>query len=65
MADGDGKGLLVFPRVGEDIVADVADLGRAHRWQVSLLRVEHGRLDDVFREITTAPSETLALAAAA
>ncbi|HUC71298.1 MAG TPA: ATP-binding cassette domain-containing protein [Stellaceae bacterium] len=65
VADGDGKGLLVFPRVGEDIVADVADLARAHRWQVSLLRVEHGRLDDVFREITTATSETLALAAAA
>ena len=27
VADGDGKGLLVFPRGGEDIVADVADLG--------------------------------------
>ena len=61
--DGDGEGLLVFPRGGEDIVADVADLARAHRWHVTLLRVEHGRLDDVFREITTAPSEALALAA--
>ena len=57
VADGDGEGLLIFPRGGEDIVADVADLARAHRWQVSLLRVEHGRLDDVFRDITTAPSE--------
>ena len=53
--DGEGAALLVFPRDGEDIVADVADLARAHRWPVTLLRVEHGRLDDVFREITTAP----------
>ncbi len=64
-ADGEGDGLLIFPRGGEDIVADVADLARAHRWQVSLLRVEHGRLDDVFREITTAPSDPGALPAAA
>jgi ABC-2 type transport system ATP-binding protein len=61
--DADG-GLLVFPRGGEDIVADVADLARAHRWPVSLLRVEHGRLDDVFRDITTGPSEAGAFAAA-
>jgi gliding motility-associated transport system ATP-binding protein len=61
----DGEGLLIFPRSGEDIVADVADLARAHRWQVTLLRVEQGRLDDVFREITIAPAEPAALAAAA
>jgi ABC-2 type transport system ATP-binding protein len=65
VADGEGDGLLVFPRDGEDVVADVADLARAHRWQVTLLRVEHGRLDDVFREITTAPAGPLPLLAAA
>jgi ABC-2 type transport system ATP-binding protein len=58
--DGDGEALLVFPRGGEDIVADVADLARAHRWQLTLLRVEHGRLDDVFREITTPPADLAA-----
>ncbi len=62
--DGAGAGLLIFPRGGEDIVADVADLARAHRWQVTLLRVEQGRLDDLFREITTAPAAPVALAAA-
>ena len=62
--DGEGTGLLVFPRDGEDVVADVADLARAHRWQVTLLRVEHGRLDDVFREITRAPPASDSLAAA-
>jgi ABC-2 type transport system ATP-binding protein len=64
-AEGRGAALLVLPRAGEDIVADVADLARAHRWQVTLLRVEHGRLDDVFREITTAPPAPAPLAAAA
>ncbi len=62
--DGAGAGLLIFPRGSEDIVADVADLARAHRWQVTLLRVEQGRLDDLFREITTAPAAPVALAAA-
>jgi gliding motility-associated transport system ATP-binding protein len=61
----DGEGLVIVPRDGQDIVADVADLARAHRWQVSLLRVEQGRLDEVFREITTGRSEPASLAAAA
>ena len=63
--DSEGEGLQVFPRDGQDVVADVADLARAHRWQVTLLRVEHGRLDDVFRTITTAPVEPTPLADAA
>jgi ABC-2 type transport system ATP-binding protein len=62
-APEDGDGLLIFPRNGQDILADVADLARAHRWQVTLLRVEQGRLEDVFREITTASPEPAALAA--
>jgi ABC-2 type transport system ATP-binding protein len=61
----DGDGILILPRDGQEILADVADLARAHRWQVSLLRVEQGRLDEVFREITTAPAQPAALAAAA
>jgi gliding motility-associated transport system ATP-binding protein len=52
--DGDDAGLLIFPEGGEDIVADVADLARAHHWRVGLLRVEQGRLEDVFRDITAA-----------
>ncbi|MBV8119419.1 MAG: ABC transporter ATP-binding protein, partial [Alphaproteobacteria bacterium] len=59
-APEDGEGLLIFPRNGQDILADVADLARAHRWQVTLLRVEQGRLDDVFRAITAGPSEAMA-----
>ncbi len=63
--DGEGEGLLVLPRDGADIVADIADLARAHHWPVTLLRVEHGRLDDVFRTITTAPISPAPLAEAA
>jgi ABC-2 type transport system ATP-binding protein len=56
VSDGDGDGLLIFPRDGRPVVANVADLARAHGWEVTALRVERGRLDDVFREITTAPA---------
>ncbi len=59
----DGEGVSVFPRDGQDIVADLADLARAHRWPVTLLRVEQGRLDEVFREITTAAAAPAAAAA--
>ncbi|MGH7114962.1 MAG: hypothetical protein ACREE9_10760, partial [Stellaceae bacterium] len=65
ISDREGEALIVFPRGGEDIVADVADLARAHRWQLTLLRVEHGRLDDVFRQITMAPAAPTPLPAAA
>jgi ABC-2 type transport system ATP-binding protein len=51
--DGEGHALMIFPRDGRPIVAAVADLLRAHRWEAKTLRVERGRLDDVFRQITT------------
>jgi ABC-2 type transport system ATP-binding protein len=57
--DADGRGLLVMPRGPDPIVADVADLARAYRWDLSLLRVERGRLDEVFRAIT-APARAAA-----
>ena len=56
VSDGDGDALLIFPRDRRPVVANVADLARAHGWEVTALRVERGRLDDVFREITTAPA---------
>jgi ABC-2 type transport system ATP-binding protein len=50
--DGEGRGLMIFPRDGGAIVTDVADLVRTAGWPVAGLRVERGRLDDVFRSIT-------------
>jgi ABC-2 type transport system ATP-binding protein len=51
--DEDGRSLLIFPKNGHPIVAEVSDLVRAAQWPVTALRVERGRLDDVFRTITT------------
>ena len=53
--DAEGHGLLVVPREGAPIVTEIGDLVRANRWEASLIRVERGRLDDVFREITQGP----------
>jgi ABC-2 type transport system ATP-binding protein len=61
--DAEGEGLFIRPHGGAAIIADVADLGRARRWDIALLRVERGRLDDVFRGITAPPAESAAAAA--
>jgi ABC-2 type transport system ATP-binding protein len=43
---------MIYPSNGQPIVGVVSDLLRAHRWETLGLRVERGRLDDVFRQIT-------------
>src|SRR5487761_173629 len=50
--DEEGRALMIFPRDGQSIVAEVSDLVRAAQWPMTALRVERGRLDDVFRAIT-------------
>ncbi|HEV2546742.1 MAG TPA: ABC transporter ATP-binding protein [Stellaceae bacterium] len=50
--DIDGSALMIFPREGQSIIAEVTDLIRVAGWPVAALRVERGRLDDVFRAIT-------------
>jgi ABC-2 type transport system ATP-binding protein len=52
VADAEGHALMIFPAGGRPIVAEISDLVRAHGWKVTGLRVERGRLDDVFRDIT-------------
>ncbi len=49
---GDG-GLRVVPRDGAFILPEVGQLAMEHGWHVDELQVESGRLDEVFREITT------------
>jgi ABC-2 type transport system ATP-binding protein len=63
--DAEGDGLMVFARGGRPVVAEIADLARSRGWSITGLRVERGRLDDVFREITTAQPATATVAAAA
>jgi ABC-2 type transport system ATP-binding protein len=50
--DDDGGALLIFPRDGLSIIGEVTDLVRTAGWSVAALRVERGRLDEVFRAIT-------------
>jgi ABC-2 type transport system ATP-binding protein len=51
--DAEGAGLMIFPRDGRAIVAEVTDLVRTAGWPIAGMRVERGRLDDVFRAITS------------
>ena len=44
----------LYPRNGRPLVAVVSQTAREHGWDVAELYVERGRLDEVFRTITTA-----------
>jgi ABC-2 type transport system ATP-binding protein len=48
--------VTVVPARGREIADSVAGLARSRQWRVESLRVEGGRLDDVFRELTSAPA---------
>jgi ABC-2 type transport system ATP-binding protein len=65
VSDAAGEALVVFPRGGRPVVGEIADLARNRGWTITGLQVERGRLDDVFREITTAPPEAVQTATAA
>ncbi|MGH8658218.1 MAG: ABC transporter ATP-binding protein [Gammaproteobacteria bacterium] len=45
--------LLVIPRNGRSVVNAIGRLVQTHRWELDELHVETGRLDEVFRAITT------------
>ncbi len=51
-ADGEGHGIVAFPTGARAPVAEIAELARAENWKLTTLRVERGRLDDVFRAVT-------------
>ncbi|QGX40909.1 ABC transporter ATP-binding protein [Permianibacter aggregans] len=44
--------LLVLPRYGATLYADISELIKKEKWPVGEMFAEQGRLDDVFREIT-------------
>lgn len=54
-ADGTQVRCTVLSKHGKAIAAEVSHLVKAKGWQVDMMRVEAGRLDDVFRELTTKP----------
>ena len=49
---GATPGFVVLPAHGTSIVGEVGTLARARSWEVAELRVEAGRLDEVFRSLT-------------
>lgn len=44
---------VLLPKNGEQLVPEITQLARTRAWEIDELRVEHGRLDEVFRDITT------------
>lgn len=51
--DGDLQRLHVFPKPSQAILAAVGRTAGEHRWRIEELYMERGRLDDVFRSLTT------------
>jgi ABC-2 type transport system ATP-binding protein len=54
----EGGRFRAYPKGGQSIVAEVADLARKQNWTTSQLSVEAPRLDEVFRNITGANNTT-------
>ena len=46
--------IVAFPHNGQPIIADISQLARKGDYGIEEIRVERGRLDEVFRSITTA-----------
>lgn len=48
--------LQIYPKDGQSLVGAVSQVARERGWEVEELSVERGRLDEVFRSITTSKS---------
>jgi ABC-2 type transport system ATP-binding protein len=64
LTNAEGDALMIFGADGRSIVANVADLARSRGWEITGLQIERGRLDDVFRDVTTAQTDPAPVAAA-
>jgi len=51
--EGDNVRLTVLAKDGADIAASISDISSVSNWGVSQFSVDGGRLDDVFRSLTT------------
>ena len=51
--DEHGFTLTAFPRDGASILTAIGELAKERRWPMAQLQLEAGRLDEVFRNITT------------
>jgi ABC-2 type transport system ATP-binding protein len=53
----DGE-LTVFPAANAELFQVVSDLIKQHGWKVKELRLEQGRMDEVFRQITSGEDQS-------
>ena len=63
-ADAGLARVTAFPRVGANLSADLGTIGRDPAHAIEEIRVERGRLDEVFRQVTGARTSASARAAA-
>lgn len=52
--DNNSEGLAVIPKPGVEILSEIGRLARTEAWNMAEIRLERGRLDHVFRQITRA-----------
>ncbi|HCU53529.1 MAG TPA: ABC transporter ATP-binding protein [Gammaproteobacteria bacterium] len=58
-AGADGRmHVVAFPESGASVIGDISQLVRAQKWELDEISVETGRLDEVFRAITSGTSES-------
>jgi ABC-2 type transport system ATP-binding protein len=56
--DDETRSLTAFPRDGAHLLTAVSELAARQQWPLEQLHLESGRLDEVFRTITTGSSAT-------
>jgi len=52
--EGEGDSITAFPKDGALLLPRITGLANEHNWQLDELHLESGRLDEVFRDITSA-----------
>ncbi|MDH3646541.1 MAG: ATP-binding cassette domain-containing protein [Gammaproteobacteria bacterium] len=52
--EGEGNSITAFPKDGALLLPRITELANSHQWRLDELHLEGGRLDEVFRDITTA-----------
>jgi ABC-2 type transport system ATP-binding protein len=45
--------LTAFPRTGQFLFSAITELANQRSWEIKDMKIESGRLDEVFRQITT------------
>lgn len=51
--ESEGRAITAFPRDGGVLLPQITELAARHHWRLDELHLEGGRLDEVFRDITT------------